>query len=180
MTAQLGLGPEALVSLHQVHSADAQVVARAWSRAERPRADGMATATPGWRSGSRPPIAARCCSATRRPGWSGRPCRLERRALGRPGSDAGRHGGARCATRDILAVLGPTISAKAYEVGADFVARFTAADQDNARFFRERPGTVTPCSICPGYIGARLARAGVGRFVDLGLCTYSDESRFYS
>ena len=27
----------------------------------------------------------------------------------------------------------------------------------------------------PGYIGARLAAAGVGEFADLGLCTYSDE-----
>ncbi len=32
----------------------------------------------------------------------------------------------------------------------------------------------------PAFIGAGLERAGVGRFVDLGLCTYSDPARFYS
>ena len=31
-----------------------------------------------------------------------------------------------------------------------------------------------------GYIGLRAARAGVGRFVDLALDTYSDEARFFS
>ena len=32
----------------------------------------------------------------------------------------------------------------------------------------------------PGFIGARLATAGIGQFTDLGLCTYSDEGRFFS
>ena len=32
----------------------------------------------------------------------------------------------------------------------------------------------------PGFIGARLATAGIGGFADLGLCTYSDEERFFS
>ena len=32
----------------------------------------------------------------------------------------------------------------------------------------------------PGFIGARLAAAGIGDFADLGLCTYSDEERFFS
>src|SRR5215210_3612238 len=47
MTARLGLPAEALVSLHQVHSAAAVAVERPSSRDGRPRADGMVTRTPG-------------------------------------------------------------------------------------------------------------------------------------
>jgi copper oxidase (laccase) domain-containing protein len=32
----------------------------------------------------------------------------------------------------------------------------------------------------PAYIGARAIAAGVGSFTSLGLCTYSDEDRFFS
>jgi copper oxidase (laccase) domain-containing protein len=39
----------------------------------------------------------------------------------------------------ITAALGPTISQTNYEVGPEFVARFTAADADNARFFAASP-----------------------------------------
>lgn len=181
MTAQLGLAPEALVSLHQVHSADAQIVTRAWSRDERPRADGMATATPGLALG----ITTADCGpvlfcdpragvvGAAHAGWKGAFSGVLEATL-----DAMARLGAR--RDDILAVLGPTISAKAYEVGSDFVARFTAADKDNARFFRESAREGHAMFDLPGYIGARLASAGIGRFVDLGLCTYSDEPRFYS
>ena len=31
-----------------------------------------------------------------------------------------------------------------------------------------------------GFIGARLATAGIDQFTDLGLCTYSDEGQFFS
>ena len=47
MSERLGLSPEALVSLHQIHSPEAVVVERPWSLDQRPRADGMATRTPG-------------------------------------------------------------------------------------------------------------------------------------
>src|SRR5919112_5382306 len=46
MAAQLTVEPEALVSLYQVHSPDAVIVEAPWT-AEKPKADGMATATPG-------------------------------------------------------------------------------------------------------------------------------------
>ena len=32
----------------------------------------------------------------------------------------------------------------------------------------------------PGYVVARLARAGVAQVEDLGLCTYADPAQFYS
>jgi copper oxidase (laccase) domain-containing protein len=77
-------------------------------------------------------------------------------------------------------VLGPTISQAAYEVGPDFVARFAEAGPGHGRFLKpgERPDH--PLFDLPGFIGARLEAAGIGTFADLGLCTYSDEERFFS
>ena len=57
--------------------------------------------------------------------------------------------------------------------------RFAAADADSVRFFRPGAGARAHFDL-PGYIGARLARAGVGAFENLGLDTYADETRFYS
>ena len=77
----------------------------------------------------------------------------------------------------IVAVLGPLISQKNYEVGADFVAAF--ADANAERFFKPavRPGhSLFDLS---GFIIARLGAAGV-LTADLGLCTYADEARFFS
>jgi copper oxidase (laccase) domain-containing protein len=77
-------------------------------------------------------------------------------------------------------MLGPTISAAAYEVGPEFSARFIDADAANARFFK--PSTREGHSMfdLPAYIVARLEAAGVSKAGALNLCTYSDEARFYS
>jgi YfiH family protein len=79
----------------------------------------------------------------------------------------------------IVAAAGPMIRQPSYEVGADLVQRFVAADAGNARFFAPgRPGHAM--FDLPGYIAERLARAGVEQVEDLGLCTYADPARFYS
>jgi hypothetical protein len=80
----------------------------------------------------------------------------------------------------VVAVLGPMISRKAYEVGPEFVARFTEAAPDNARYFSPSEREGHAMFDLPAYIRTRLEGAGVGTFEDLGLCTYADERRFYS
>jgi len=181
MAAHLGLSPDELVSLHQIHSPQVVQVTQAWSPEERPRADGMATRTPGVALG----IATADCGpvlfcdpqagvvGAAHAGWKGALSGVLEATL-----DAMEELGAR--REDTTAVLGPTISAAAYEVGSDFVARFTGDDAGNARFFREGAREGHAMFDLPGYIGARLRNAGIGPFVDLGLCTYSDEARFYS
>jgi copper oxidase (laccase) domain-containing protein len=72
------------------------------------------------------------------------------------------------------------ISRKAYEVGPEFVARFAAADADNARFFSPSTRPDHAMFDLHGYNRSRLERAGVAKIDDLGLCTYSDEERFFS
>jgi len=80
----------------------------------------------------------------------------------------------------MVAAIGPTIRQPNYEVGPEFVARFTAEDGTNARFFQPSPRPDHALFDLPGYIAARLARAGVARVEDLGHCTYGDPARFFS
>jgi YfiH family protein len=80
----------------------------------------------------------------------------------------------------IAAALGPTIRQANYEVGPEFLERFLDANPDNADFFTPSERERHAMFDLGGYIGDRLARAGIGEFEDLGLCTYADPVRFYS
>ncbi len=180
MTQELAIASSALVSVHQVHSADAVIVEGPWTR-ERPKADGMATSMPGIALG----ITTADCGpvlfadshggviGAAHAGWRGAATGILESTI-----EAMERLGAR--RENIVAVLGPTISQAAYEVGPDFVERLTGADAGNERFFRasERPDHAM--FDLPGYIAMRLGAAGIGAFTDMGLCTYSDEERFFS
>lgn len=79
----------------------------------------------------------------------------------------------------IRAVIGPTISQSAYEVGPEFLARFLDEEAGLDRFFI--PGTGDRYRFdLPGYGLHRLRAAGVGHAEWTGHCTYADEDRFYS
>lgn len=82
--------------------------------------------------------------------------------------------------RHITAIIGPTISQSAYEVGPEFPAPFLAQDPDNADFFMSSSKARHHMFDLPGYLARRLTGLAIGKVVDLGLCTYSDEDRFYS
>jgi YfiH family protein len=180
MAARLGVSDDRLVSVHQVHSPDCVLVEGPWS-GERPRADGMATRTPGVALGVSTadcgPLLfadgeARVVGAAHA-GWKGAFTGVAEatiEAMVRLGADRSR----------IVAVLGPTISAEAYEVGPEFVVRFEARDPDLLRFFTPSQRPDHAMFDLPAFIAARLAATGIGRFVDLRLCTYADEARFYS
>lgn len=180
MAEAVGVAPDALISVYQVHSPDAVIVEGPW-HGERPKADAMVTATPGLALGITTadcgPVLfadedARVIGAAHA-GWRGAVTGVLESTLAameRLGAQRER----------IVAVLGPTISQKAYEVGPDFIARFTEEAPGHERFLKEadRPGHAM--FDLPGFIGARLKAASIGAFGDLGLCTYSDEDRFFS
>lgn len=181
MAEQLALPPEALVSIHQVHSPDVVVVEHPWGREARPHADGMVTARPGLILGITTadcgPVlfgdpeagVAGACHA----GWRGALTGVLEATL-----EAMEALGAR---RDrIVAVLGPTIGPNAYEVGAEFVTQFWDKDPAYERFFGPSARQGHAMFDLPAFIGARLTAAGVGEFANLALCTYSDEERFFS
>ena len=149
--------------------------------AERPRADALATATPGLALGV---TGADCgmilyADATAgvvgaaHAGWQGAFGGVLEATL-----DTMEGLGARRA--DVVAVLGPTIGPASYEVGPEFSARFVARDPDYAAFFASSPREGHAMFDLPGFIGHRLHAAGVGRFENLALDTYTDERRFFS
>lgn len=80
---------------------------------------------------------------------------------------------------DIRAVIGPTISQRAYEVGPEFLDSFLAEDRDNARFFANGNGDRMLFDLT-AYSLARLRAAEIGQAVWTRHCTYSDPERFFS
>jgi YfiH family protein len=177
--AALELEPEALVTLHQVHS-DRVIVVTGPFEGPRPEADAMVSAVPGVALGV---LTADCqpvlfadaeagvIGATHA-GWKGvlgGVIEATIAAMERLGALRAR----------IAAVIGPSISQRAYEVGPEFLEAFLADDPDNSRFFAGGAGDRVQFDL-PGLGLDRLRRAGVGQAEWTGHCTYSDPLRFYS
>jgi YfiH family protein len=176
----LGLGPEALVTVHQVHSPTCVVVEGPW-RDGAPRADAMATRTPGLALGI---LTADCAPvlfadpeggvvAAAHAGWKGaRSGVLEAtvRTMTTLGAEAGR----------IVAVVGPCIHQPSYEVGPEFHAALTGDDPAHDRFFRPSGKPGHHLFDLPGYVATRLESAGVGRVEVLPRDTRAEEETFFS
>ena len=174
----LGLPPTALVSLHQVHSAD--VVHLTETPVTPVKADGMVTATPGvglaiLTADCQPVLfadpVARVIGAAHA-GWRGAQAGVLEATV-----DAMLALGAKRA--NIAATIGPTISQKAYEVGPEFFETFTDDDPFTQRFFAQGQGDRMLFDL-PAYGLHRLRSAGVGQAQWTRHCTYSDPERFFS
>lgn len=179
--AAMGLEPETLVTVHQIHSPDVVYVDTPWPLGDAPKADAMVTAERGVALGI---LTADCAPVlfaepdagvigAAHAGWKG--------ALGGvidATIDAMRSLGAD--PDRISAAIGPCIMQPSYEVGADFRSSFLEAGSANERFFAT--GTVTGKYQfdLPGYVVHRLNDAGVGSINCLHLDTYADEERFFS
>jgi YfiH family protein len=180
VAAELGAQADRLATPYQVHSADAVVVETAWAPGKGPRADATVTARPGIVLGVGTadcgPIlfadpGARVIGAAHA-GWRG-----ARAGIGEATVAAMEGLGAR---RDrIVAALGPTISQANYEVGPEVYDTFVGDDLSNARFFTPSRVTGRFMFDLPGFIASQLVATGVTAGV-LQLCTYADESRFFS
>jgi len=181
MAAMLGVRPDRFLTAYQVHSRDVVTIERPWTAQERPRADAIVTRTPGLAIGVTTADCGPVLLADQQAGvigaahagWRGAATGILEAtiaAMERCGADRAR----------MVAALGPMIRQPNYEVGPELVARFTAEDGTNARFFQPSPRPDHALFDLPGYIAARLARAGVARVEDLGHCTYGDPARFFS
>jgi YfiH family protein len=167
-----------LVGVHQVHSADVITVTEPLD--EKPRADALVTATPG--------LALSVLTADCQPvlfadqkagvigaahaGWRGALDGILEATL-EAMEALGAH------REDIVAVIGPTISQAAYEVGPEFLDEFLMDDPDNARFFANGAGDRYLFDL-PAFGLHRLRRAGIGEAQWNRHCTYADPDRFYS
>ncbi|MCB2128561.1 MAG: peptidoglycan editing factor PgeF [Rhodobacteraceae bacterium] len=178
VAAHLGLLPGDLVGVHQVHSAD--VVTVDGPLPSTRRADAVVTATPG--------IALTVLTADCQPvlfadhkagvigaahaGWRGALSGVLEATL-----DAMEDLGAD--RSETVAVIGPAISQRAYEVGPEFLDEFLTTDRRLSRFFSGGSGDRMHFDL-PGFGLHRLREAGIGRAEWLRRCTYDDAGRFFS
>lgn len=180
MAATMGVAPAHFLTVHQIHSPDVAIADTPWDAASRPRADAIVTAIPGLAIG----VTAADCGpvlfadphariiGAAHAGWKGALAgvlestidAMEKRGAGRA---------------DIIAAIGPLIRQPSYEVGAEFVDRFTKADAGHARFFIESVRAGHAMFDLGGFIRMRLERAGVGMIDDTGIDTYPDQN-YYS
>ena len=175
----LGVAHSHLVSAYQVHSADVVVVDAPF--VERPKVDGLVTNKRGLALGI---LTADCgpvlfadhqagvigaCHA----GWKGA-------LTGVTDSTVEAMEGLGAKRKNIIAVLGPTISQKAYEVGPEFPRPFLEQNTSNKIYFISSVKNDHYMFDLPAYLVDRLKAFGVGQVFNLGLCTYSDSEHFFS
>jgi YfiH family protein len=177
----LGGEERQLVTAYQVHSPDVIVVTRPWAHDDRPMVDGMVTTTPGIILGA---LTADCgpvlfadpgagVIGVAHAGWKGAlhgvtdATVLRMEAIG-------------ASRKNIVAVLGPTISQAAYEVGPEFIAWFLKSDDGNRTYFTDSVKENHHMFDLPKYLTDRMRAFGVGTVIDSGLCTYSREDEYFS
>ncbi|WP_195759878.1 peptidoglycan editing factor PgeF [Paracoccus sp. S-4012] len=175
----MGVAPERLVNLHQSHTANVVTVGPDTDLAalRGTPADALVTAEPGIALAVLTADCQPILLADRRAGVIGAVHAGWKGTLGgviEAAVEAMRALGA----RDIGAVVGPTISQRAYEVGHELMEQFTDDDPDLARFFAGGPNG-RPMFDLPGLGVARLRAAGVEAEWSRH-CTYGDPERFFS
>ena len=170
-----------LVTLYQVHSAQAVTVTQPWEIADNPKADAVVTDRAGVALGI---LTADCAPilfadaqahiiGAAHAGWNGALAGVVEAAvvgMERLGANRAR----------IVAAVGPSIHQTAYEVGPEFEARFRAADPKNARFFVPSARAGHWQFDLPGYVAHRLNQAGIGAVETVAACTYEREAEFFS
>jgi len=170
-----------LLTVYQVHSADAVVVDAPWAREDAPHADGMATNVRGIALGV---LAADCAPVlfadqeagvigSAHAGWQG--------AFKGVIEGVVRHMvsmGARRAS--IKACVGPCISQANYEVGPEFVERVLGESQAHGSFFVPSVKPGHSMFDLKAFVALRLRQAEVGSAHVMSTCTYADEAGFFS
>ena len=152
----LGVPPDRLLTLYQIHSATAVIVDKPWDGTAA-EADALVTRTPGLAIGA---LTADCAPVLF--------CDAQARVIA--ASHAGWRGAlsgiveATVATMEELgakrertvAVIGPSISQRAYEVGTDYRERFLAEEPGSEAFFVTDDSSGEPHFDLTGYVAERL------------------------
>lgn len=175
----MGVAPDHLAGVHQVHSTKVVVVGDAAEieSLRMQKADALVTATPG--------IALSVLTADCQPillvdrdaqvigaihaGWRGAFDGVIESAVAAM---------QKLGAQEIRAVIGPCISQRAYEVGWEVMEQFTDDNPEDSRFFAGGPNGL-PMFDLPGFGLSRLRAMGV-EAEWCRQCTYSDPARFFS
>jgi YfiH family protein len=169
-----------LVTVHQVHSADAVHVEHAWAQADRPHADAMVTDRPGRLLGILTADCAPVLFADAQAGVIGAAHAGWRGALaGVTDSTIAAMEQAGARRERIRAAIGPCIGQPSYEVDEGFRVRFLEQDPGNVRFFADGQWG-KPHFDLEAYVEHRLRSAGIGQVEAMHRDTYADPERFYS
>jgi polyphenol oxidase len=181
VAAQLGTSRAELVTVRQVHSIRVIIADAPWQPDAAPEADAIVTLLPSLAIGV---LTADCTPvlfadpeamvvAAAHAGWKGAKAGIIDAVI-----EAMEGLGAR---RDrICAAIGPTISQAAYEVGPEFEAAFLGDDAANGKYFARPTPPAQPRFDLPGYCRDRVQAARVAHVDSLNLCTYQNESLFFS
>ncbi len=170
----------ALVTAHQIHSAEVVTVSAPIDLESRPRADAMVTDRPGLLLGILTADCAPVLFADRdagivgaaHAGWKGAIAGVTDATV-----EAMIALGAR--RERIAAAIGPCIARTSYEVDDGIARRFEALDPANERFFS--PGRTGHHQFdLEAYVAHRIAATGIELIEMLGLDTYADADRFFS
>lgn len=177
----LGVAPDKLACPYQVHSANVATVTEIWPDGMTPRVDALVTNQPsialGVSTADCGPILfvdpkAQVVGAAHA-GWRGAlEGIIESTVLAMEHLGASRF--------STVAVLGPTISQNAYEVGAEFVERFLSSSDSNKSFFKSSKKPEHSMFDLASYIKMRLTDANVATVSNLSICTYENEEQFFS
>lgn len=177
----LGTSGDRLLTAHQIHSANAIIVAEPWAADAQPKADALVTKTPGLALGA---LAADCtpilfCDpearviAAAHAGWKGAlggVIAATVTAMESIGAERNR----------IIAVIGPCIGPKNYEVGPEFLLNFTSQSIDHKAYFNTPAGATRPYFNLPDFIRDSAAASGIGTIASVTTCTYADPDQFFS
>ena len=169
-----------LVTAYQVHSATAHVTDRPWPGAP-PEGDAVVTATPGIVCGA---LSADCAPilladaearvvAAAHAGWKGALTGVAEDAIARMEELGARRG-------RIVAAVGPCIGPASYEVGLEFMDRFTDADPAYGRFFGAGAGPDKRQFDLPAFVLHRLQAAGIAACAWIGRDTCAEPELFFS
>lgn len=179
VAAYFDVAPTHLATPYQIHSPDVVIVDNPIIE-PRPKADAVVTATPGIIAGI---LTADCgpvlfadkkanIVGAAHAGWKGATGGVLESTI-----DAMVSLGSKL--ENIVAVLGPTISQKNYEVSTDFADNIFSLSKENERYLIPSIKQSHFMFDLPTYIVDRLAHAGV-QSSWTGQCTYALENEFFS
>ena len=173
------MGADALLSCHQVHSADVVHVTEAWDT-DRPQADAMVTTLPGFSlcilTADCTPVLFADAEAgvigAAHAGWKGALggiCEATIAKMEELGANR----------RDIHAAIGPCIGQQSYEVGPEFRDTFLEVSPASEHLFVSGKGDRYHFDL-PGYCSASLAAMDIGHIANLSLDTCALEDSYFS
>lgn len=81
---------------------------------------------------------------------------------------------------DIKASIGPTIQQYSYQISKDFYDDFLSESAQNIKFFKIGKEADKWQFDLPSYISEKIANAGVYDIENLGIDTYTNQSKYFS